>query len=79
MSDDILAKLEKGVKYRTIDGVDVAYSDDGPFEDLMAEAAAEIRHLRSLAGAVSQGSGDFRTIARDLPCNEPKQPKAGDD
>jgi hypothetical protein len=39
---------------------------------LLRAAADRIEYLEGLAGAVSQGDGDFRSIARDLPRNEPK-------
>ena len=39
---------------------------------LLNEAADRIEYLEARAGSVSQGDGDFRTIAR----NEPKQSDA---
>lgn len=40
--------------------------------NLLQAAATEIERLRALAGAVSQGDGSFREIAKDLPRQEPK-------
>lgn len=36
-------------------------------------ALDRIQYLESVAGAVSQGDGDFRDITRNLPRNEPKR------
>ena len=44
-----------------------------PLTKLLNDAADRIEYLEGLAGAVSQGDGDFRGIARNLPRNEPKQ------
>lgn len=64
---DIVAELEV-LREQGIQNV----ADHVHAQDVLARAIAEIKNLRSLAGAVSQGDGDFRSIARDLPRNEPK-------
>lgn len=43
-----------------------------PLTKLLNDAADRIEYLEAHVGAVSQGSGDFRTIASNLPRNEPK-------
>lgn len=57
---DIVAELQKSA--------DVAHSDGRVGQaDMLRRAIAEILRLRSLAGAVSAGAGDFQTIRNIAP------------
>jgi uncharacterized protein YqeY len=51
---DILEALNKGVKIRTVDGVDIWYHENYPIDDLIEEAAEEIsilrKHLKKIIG-----------------------------